>query len=660
MDVVSAEIAALRKEIEEHNYRYYVEDAPIITDFEYDKLMRRLRELEEKYPQFYSPDSPSLRVGGQPLDVFEKVEHAVPLQSLNDVFDYDEIYAYDRRVRSALGNNVEYVVEPKVDGLSVSLEYENGVFVRGATRGDGIIGENVTENLRTVKSLPLRIDSMLPRLVIRGEIYMSKAVFEELNAERELLELPLFANPRNAAAGSMRQLDPKIAHSRRLSLVVFNIQLSEGADFKNHSETLDFLKAMRFRRIPYKICKTAEDVIAEIKRIGDSRDEYPYEIDGAVVKVNSLSDREQMGSTAKAPRWAVAYKYPPDQRPSVVKNIVVSVGRTGVLTPKAEIEAVRLAGTTVTNVTLHNSDFISEKDIRIGDTVIVQKAGDIIPEVIEVDHSKRPDWAVPYEFPTKCPACGSDAVREEGEVAYRCTGAECPAQLIRNIIHFASRDAMNIEGLGPKVVEQLVQEGMLSSSADLYYLDREALINLKRFGEKSADNLLNSIENSKKNDLSRLIYAFGIRHIGQQAAKSLAKEFKTLSALRESDISEIALVPDIGPVMANSLTQWFSSEQSVHLISRLEQAGVNMTYLQSDQGSKFEGMTLVLTGSLTKFTRSQAKEAIEANGGKVSSSVSRKTNFVIAGENAGSKLDKAHELGIKVMTESEFVEMLEA
>ena len=422
MDVISAEIAALRKASEDHNYHWSGEDAPVISDFEYDKLMRRLRELEEKYPELDSPDSPTHRVGGEPLEMFEKVEHAVPLQSLNDVFDYDEVIGFDRRVRSVLGDSVEYVVEPKVDGLSVSLEYENGIFVRGATRGDGSIGENVTGNLRTVRSLPLSVNSEYQRLIVRGEIYISKAVFEELNEERELLDQPLFANPRNAAAGSLRQLDPQIAHSRRLDLVVFNIQLAEGSEFENHSDTLDYLKSLRFRLIPFRICRTAEEVIDEIKRIGASREEFPFEIDGAVVKVNTLSAREAMGSTSKAPRWAVAYKYPPDQKPSIVKNIVVSVGRTGVLTPKAEIEAVRLAGTTVTNVTLHNSDFISQKDIRIGDTVIVQKAGDIIPEVIEVDISKRPDWSIPYEFPTSCPACGSDAVREEGEVAYRCTG----------------------------------------------------------------------------------------------------------------------------------------------------------------------------------------------------------------------------------------------
>lgn len=659
MDAIAAEIAALRKEIDEHNYRYYVLDSPAITDYEYDKLMRRLTELEQAYPELDSADSPTHRVGGKPLDVFEKVTHAVAMQSLNDAFDYDEIYAFDRRIRTVLGDTAEYVVEPKVDGLSVSLEYENGVFVRGATRGDGEVGENVTENLRTVKSLPLRIESEYPRMIIRGEIYMSKRVFEELNAERELRGLPLFANPRNAAAGSLRQLDSRITAERKLDLVVFNIQLAEGAEFSKHSETLDCLKALRFRSNTYKICKSADEVISEVERIGRCRSEYPFEIDGAVVKLNSLADRELIGSTAKAPRWAVAFKYPPEKKPSVIKNIAVQVGRTGVLTPKAEIEPVYLDGSTVTYVTLHNSDYIALKDIRIGDTVIVQKAGDIIPEVVEVDKSKRPDWAKPFEFPSACPACGSDVVREEGEAAYRCTGAECPAQLMRNIIHFVSRDAMNIEGLGPKVVEQLVQEGFLSSAADLYYLDGEELLRLPRFGEKSVENLMQQIERSKANDLSRLLYAFGIRHIGQKAAKSLAKEFRTLDALRKADIPAILRVPDIGTIMAESLVSWFSNDQSLHLISRLKEAGVNMSYQQESESSRFEGMTFVLTGTLSRYTRAEATEIIESNGGKVSSSVSGKTTYVVAGEEAGSKLDKANALGIPVLTETEFEKLLQ-
>jgi len=660
MDSVSNEIAALRKQIEEHNYRYYVLDKPTIPDYEYDKLMRRLRELEAENPEYDAPDSPTHRVGGKALDAFEKVTHPVPLQSLNDVFDFDEVAAFDRRMRQLFGDRTQYVVEPKIDGLSVSLEYENGVFVRGATRGDGIVGENVTENLRTIRSLPMRIDTDLPRLIVRGEVYMSKAVFEELNAEREVLDLPLFANPRNAAAGSLRQLDPKIAAERKLDIIVFNIQAAEGKTFALHSDTLDFLGSLRFRQNTYKVCGTADEVIEEIRRIGEERESFPFDIDGAVVKLNSIIDREIAGSTAKAPRWAVAYKYPPEKKPSVVKNITISVGRTGVLTPKAEIEPVRLAGTTVTNVTLHNSDYITQKDIRIGDTVIVQKAGEIIPEVVEVDKSKRPEWAVPFVFPEKCPVCGADAVRENEEAAYRCTGAECPAQLIRNIAHFVSRDAMNIEGLGPKVIEQLVGENMLRSSADLYYLDAEKLMSLERFGKKSASNLLWQIESSKGNDLSRLLYAFGIRHIGQKASKLIAKEFKSLDAIMEKSVEEIAQIPDIGIIMAESLVMWLKNPQSIHLISRLKEAGVNTEYLQTVKSNRFEGLIFVLTGTLGRHTRAEAAALIEENGGKVSSSVSKKTSYVVAGEDAGSKLDKANALGIPVLTESEFEEMLNA
>jgi len=660
MDSVSKEIAALRKEIEEHNYNYHVLDKPTIQDYEYDNLMRRLRELEAEYPEYDAPDSPSHRVGGQALEAFEKVTHPVPLQSLNDVFDFDEVASFDKRMRSLFGERAEYVVEPKIDGLSVSLEYENGLFVRGATRGDGIVGENVTENLKTIRSLPMRIDTDLPRLIVRGEVYMSKAVFEELNAEREILELPLFANPRNAAAGSLRQLDPKIAAERRLDIIVFNIQAAEGKTFALHSETLDFLGSLRFRQNTYKVCKNADEIIAEITRIGEGREAFPFDIDGAVVKLNSITDRETAGSTAKAPRWAVAYKYPPEKKPSRINNITISVGRTGVLTPKAEIEPVRLAGTTVTNVTLHNSDYIAQKDIRIGDTVLVQKAGDIIPEVVEVDKSKRPEWAIPYEFPRKCPVCGADAIREGDEAAYRCTGAECPAQLIRNIAHFVSRDAMNIEGLGPRVIEQLVSEKILRSSADLYYLDSERLMKLERFGKKSVSNLLTQIERSKGNDLSRLLFAFGIRHIGQKAAKLIAKEFKSLDVIMEKDAAEISQIPDVGMIMAESLVLWLKNPQSIHLISRLREAGVNMEYLQTAKSSRFDGMTFVLTGALSRYTRSQAAALIEENGGKVSSSVSKKTTYVVAGDDAGSKLDKANTLGVPVLTEAEFESLLNA
>jgi DNA ligase (NAD+) len=660
MDAVAKEIAELRRVIEEHDHRYYVLDDPSIPDHEYDGLMRRLRELEAQYPELDSPESPSHRVGGKPLEAFEKVTHPVPLQSLNDVFDFSELEAFDRRMRGLFGDRVEYVVEPKVDGLSVSLEYEYGRFVRGATRGDGITGENVTENLRTIRSLPLRIDTDLPRLIVRGEVYMSKAVFEELNAERELLELPLFANPRNAAAGSIRQLDPKTAAERRLDIIVFNIQAVEGKTFALHSETLDFLASLRFRQNSYRICRNVEELIEEITRIGEERDSYPFEMDGAVVKLNSIADREIAGSTARAPRWAVAYKYPPEKKPSVVRNITISVGRTGVLTPKAEIEPVRLAGTTVTNVTLHNSDYIADKDIRIGDTVLVQKAGDIIPEVVEVIKDKRPSWAVPFVFPEKCPVCGADAVREKDEAAYRCTGAECPAQLIRNIVHFVSRDAMNIEGLGQKVVEQLVNDGILRSAADLYFLDYEELEKRERFGKKSVQNLREQIERSKENDLSRLLFSFGIRHIGQKAAKLIAREFRTLDNIMGAGAEEISQIPEIGMTMAESLTRWLKNPQSIRMISRLKDAGVNTEYLQETKSDRFAGMTFVLTGTLSRYTRAEVTKIIEENGGKVSGSVSGKTTYVLAGEDAGSKLDKAEKLGIPVLTEEEFGEMLDS
>lgn len=658
MDSELQEIESLRKELEEHNYRYYVLDTPSIQDFEYDALMRRLRELEALHPEYDTPESPTKRVGGAAIDAFEKVTHPVALQSLNDVFDFEEINAFDKRMRALFGDRVAYSVEPKVDGLSMSLEYENGTFLRGATRGDGTVGENVTENLKTIRSIPLRLDASLPRLVVRGEAFMPKSVFEELNAEREILELPLFANPRNAAAGSMRQLDPKVAAERRLEMIVFNIQLAEGVSFETHTETIDYLGSLKFKRIPYKICKTAPEVIAEITRIGEERGSYPFEIDGAVVKLNSLMDRETAGSTAKAPRWAVAYKYPPEKKPSVLKAITISVGRTGVLTPKAEVEPVRLAGTTVTSVTLHNSDFISDKDIRIGDTVIVQKAGDIIPEVVEVDFSRRPEWAVPFAYPTVCPACGAHAVRENGEAAYRCTGAECPAQLIRNIAHFVSRDAMNIEGLGPKVIEQLVGEGLLKSSADLFSLNADRLLRLERFGKKSVQNLLGQIENSKSNDLSRLLYAFGIRHIGQKAAKLLAKEFKSLDGILAAGMEALSDIPDIGGIMAASLIRWLEDPQSQHLISRLRDAGVNMEYKEIVVDRRLEGAVFVLTGALSRYSRQEASAVIESHGGKVSSSVSKKTTYVLAGDDAGSKLEKAKDLGVAVISEEEFEAMV--
>lgn len=656
---IPSEIVRLRREIEHHNLQYHVLDRPTIPDFEYDRLLSRLKALEAQYPEYAETSSPTQRIGGEPLQGFEKVIHRVPLQSLNDVFSFEELADFDRRMRGLFGDKVEYTVEPKVDGLSVSLEYEEGVFVRGATRGNGTVGENVTENLKTIQSLPLRLPLAPTRLTVRGEVYMSKAVFSALNRDREERDQPLFANPRNAAAGSLRQLDPRIAAERSLELIVFNIQESDGTSFSEHSETLDFLGGLGFQTVPYVRLGALGDVWAEIEAIGNRRGEYAFEIDGAVVKLNSLSDRSRAGSTAKAPRWAAAYKYPPEIKPSVLRNIAISVGRTGVLTPKGEIDPVRLAGTTVTNVTLHNSDFIRDKDIRPGDTLLVRKAGDIIPEVVEVDVSSRPPDALPFVFPALCPVCGAPAVREPEEAAVRCTGAECPAQLVRTISHFASRDAMNIEGLGEKIVEQLVSEKLVRSPADLYFLDAAALEALERFGKKSAANLLSQIERSKQNDLSRLLFAFGIRHIGQKAAKVLAKEFQTLDGLIAADPESLSNVPDIGPVIGGSLRKWFQSEQSLHLIARLREAGVNDRSQSQTLDERFSGKTFVLTGTLERFSRQEATLQIEMHGGKVSSSVSKKTHYVVAGEEAGSKLDKATALGVPILSEAEFEELLQ-
>ncbi len=655
---VKQEIEELRKELNEHSYRYYVQDAPIISDFEYDRMLRRLEELEGEHPELITPDSPTQRVGGQPVDSFASVEHPVPLESLQDVFDLEELAAFDQRVRESV-ENVEYDVEPKVDGLSVALEYVDGIFVRGATRGDGRTGEDVTENLRTIQSLPLRIENAPARLIVRGEVFMPRKVFEKLNEERELKEESLFANPRNAAAGSLRQLDPRIAAARRLDILVFNIQLVEGKTFRTHQETLEYLEELHFKVIPHKTFSSLEEVSSEILRMGDDRYEFEFDIDGAVVKVNSLSDRELLGSTAKFPRWAAAYKYPPEQKESTVVDIVVQVGRTGVLTPKAVVRPVRLAGTTVTNATLHNQDYITEKDIRIGDTVLVQKAGEIIPEIVSVVKEKRPDGTVPYHFPETCPVCGAPVARDVDGAHIRCTGAECPAQLLRNLVHFASRDAMDIEGLGPAVVESLVKSGLIKTAADLYQLRPKDVAKLDRMGKKSAENLIAAIEKSKGQDLSRLLFAFGIRQVGQKAGKVLAARFGTMEAIQAATVEQLTEIDDIGAITAQSLVDWLANPQSQHLIDQLKEAGVNMTGEVAAKGNKFAGKTIVLTGTLTQFTRDEASAKIEAEGGKVSGSVSRKTSFVVAGEAAGSKLTKANSLGIPVLTEAEFLALLE-
>lgn len=655
---VQKEIISLRRELEKHNRLYYVEDAPIISDYEYDMLMQRLKALEDKYPELITPDSPTQKVGGAALSKFEPVHHQVPLESLTDVFSYDELFAFGERMDAAFGGKQRYSVEPKIDGLSMSLEYENGVFVRGATRGDGVTGENVTENLRTVRSLPLHIENAPERLIVRGEVYMSKAVFEELNSQRELKGEALLANPRNAAAGSMRQLDPKVAASRKLDIICFNMQFSSDDKYISHAQTLDAMREMGFPVVPYKCYDNIKDCVERIQWLGENRGELPYDMDGAVIKLDSLKERIALGSTAKAPRWAVAFKYPPEKKESRVLDVVVQVGRTGVLTPKAIVEPVRLAGTTVSAATLHNQDNIDRLDLRIGDTVLLQKAGEIIPEVLSVNLSKRPEGTVPFVMPSVCPECGSPVVRDEDGAALRCTSPECPAQRLRNIAHFASREAMDIEGLGISVCESLINSGMVKDASDLYYLNGTAVAGLDRMGEKSASNLINAIENSKSAGLARLLCAFGIRQVGQKAAKVLAGHFPDLDSLISAREEEFTAIPDIGGITAGFIINWFSNPQSIDLIEKLRKAGVSFSSKEEKKDSRFAGISFVLTGTLDHFTRDEASAIIESFGGKTSSSVSKKTGYVLAGENAGSKLTKAENLGIRIITETEFEEMI--
>ncbi len=651
---VKTQAEQLREALNEHNYHYYVLDAPTISDFEYDKMLRELEDLEAAHPELVTPDSPTQRVGGKALDSFQQVTHRVPLQSLQDVFSPDELLDFDRRVREG-ADSPEYLLEPKVDGLSVALEYADGVFVRGATRGDGQVGEDVTENLRTIRSIPMKLEHAPATLIVRGEVYMPRKTFEKLNGERELRGEALFANPRNAAAGSMRQLDPKIAAARGLDMVVFNIQYTDREPFATDSAALDWLRSLRFKVIDYRLSGDMGEIQSAIFELGDQREKYPFDIDGAVVKVNSLTQREGLGETAKFPRWAAAYKYPPEQKESVVEDIVVQVGRTGVLTPKAVVAPVRLAGTTVTNATLHNQDFITEKDIRIGDRVIVQKAGEIIPEIVSVVKEKRPEGTVPYLLPKVCPVCGAPVERDEDGAHIRCTGAECPAQLLRTLTHFASRDAMDIEGLGPAVVEGLVEAGMVKTPADLYRLDRDEVAKLERMGKKSADNLLAAIEKSKGNDLSKLLFAFGIRQVGQKAGKILAARFGSLDGLAQATEEELTAINDVGGITAKYLTEWFAAPQSQHLIAALKEAGVNMESQAAPVGDRLAGITFVLTGELSACSRKEAGDKLEAQGAKVSGSVSKKTGCVIAGEAAGSKLRKAQELGVPVLDEEQFL-----
>ena len=643
--------------LNEANYRYYVLDDPRMLDFEYDRLLRELEELEAKYPEYVSADSPAKRVGGMALTKFEKVSHPVPLMSLQDVFSVEELREFINAVQTQYPGT-EFSVEPKVDGLSVALEYIDGKFVRGATRGDGTVGEDVTENLKTIRSIPMFIPEAPPRLIVRGEVFMPKAVFRKLNRQQEEEGKALFANPRNAAAGSLRQLDPKIAASRGLDILIFNVQLAEGVAFSTHEESVRYLQERRFKVIPRLISSDPERVIRQIAEIDANRESYTCDIDGAVIKVNELSLRTRLGQTAKCPKWAVAYKYPPEIKPTVVEDIVVQVGRTGVLTPKAVVRPVRLAGTTVTNATLHNQDFISERDIRIGDTVLIRKAGEIIPEILEVDFTKRPQETKPYVLPSVCPVCGAQTEKDAEGAFLRCTGAACPAQLSRNIAHFVSRDAMDIEGFGSAIVEALIEKELIASPADIYYLTLDQMKSLWQKGEIAAQKLLNAIEESTNRDLGRLIFALGIRQVGAKAGKVLASKFQTLDALMEADMDVLQDVPDIGQVTAQNILDWFAQPQARDMVERLREAGVNFTSLREKKDDRFAGMTFVLTGALSKFTREEATEKIELYGGKASGSVSKKTTYVVVGENAGSKERKARELGIPILSEEDFLNMI--
>ncbi len=655
---IKARIDALRKELEYHSKKYYVDDSPEISDFEYDKLLRELEILEAENPEFYSPLSPTVRVGGTVSDGFEAVTHTVKMESLQDAFSFDELMEFDKRIKSAL--NCSYVVEHKIDGLSVSLEYRNGEFVRGSTRGDGITGEDVSENIKTIPSVPLKLSENIEFLEVRGEVFMPRSSFVALNQLREEMEETLFANPRNAAAGSLRQLDSKIAAKRKLDIFVFNIQQIEGVEVKTHIEGLKLLKRLGFKTILNdKVFDNIEAVIAEIDRIGESRGTLPFDIDGAVIKVNELSKRKELGSTTKYPKWAIAYKFPAEQKETKISDIKIQVGRTGVLTPLAYLEPVRIAGSTVSRATLHNYDYIVEKDIKIGDTVIIEKAGDIIPAVVEVVTAKRKGLEIAFKMPDICPECGAEVLRLDGEAAYKCTGINCPAQRMRHIIHFVSKSAMDIDGLGPAVIEQLLNNGLIETAADLYYLEKEQIAKLDKMGEKSAENLLAALEKSKQNELSRVITARGIPHIGEKAAKVLAEYARSLDKLIEIPESELTAIAEIGPIMAKSITEFFVNNENIRFIERLKSAGVSMDSVpESSADNRFQGLTFVLTGTLEKYTRSDASNIIESFGGKTSSSVSKKTSYVLAGKEAGSKLDKAVSLGVKVISETEFEEMV--
>lgn len=647
----------LRHDLNYYSRRYYIDNENDIEDYEYDMLMRELKALEDEFPELQTADSPTHRVGGEADGMFESVVHTVKMESLQDAFSFEELRDFDRRVKET-APGAKYVVEPKIDGLSVSLEYRDGVFIRGSTRGDGSTGEDITANLRTVRAIPLRLKTDLPFIEVRGEVYMPREVFLNIVAEQELNEEKPFKNPRNAAAGSLRQKDPKITAARKLDIFVFNIQQIEGKNLLTHKDSLDYMKELGFKTVPfYTVFDSMEEAVEELKRIGEIRYTLPFDIDGAVIKVNNFSERDVLGSTSKFPKWAIAFKYPPEEKETRVTDIEINVGRTGVLTPTAILEPVLVAGSTIGRATLHNEDFIREKDIRLGDTVIIRKAGDVIPEVVSVvQHAEN---AIPYKMPEKCPSCGTMAVRETGEAAIRCNNPDCPAQLLRMLIHFCSRDAMDIEGLGEALLETLAHEHMLNTAADIYRLDYDRIAEMDRMGKKSAENLKAAIEKSKSNDLSRLVYALGIRHIGAKAAKLLADRFGTMDAIEAATAQDIAAIEGFGAVMAQSAADFMALPQSKRLIQELAAAGVNMKSEKKVTDARFAGKIFVLTGTLSEFTRSEAGEIIERYGGKTSSSVSKKTDYVLAGEAAGSKLQKAAALGVPILTEAQFRTMIQ-
>ena len=650
-------IAELTTILNYHNDRYYNQDSPEISDYEYDMLLRELEHLEELFPVLVNENSPTQKVGGEALEKYSPVAHTVPMESLHDAFSCEEIIDFDRKVRAVVANPT-YIVEPKFDGLSVSCEYRNGIFVRGSTRGDGLVGEDITDNIKTIKTLPKRLSKPVPFLEVRGEVYMSNKSFEKLIEYQELNEEKLSKNPRNAAAGSLRQKNSKVTASRDLDIFIFNIQQAEGVELNSHTRSLDYISEQGLPAPPfYNEYHNIQDVITEIERIGNIRGELEYQIDGAVVKVDDFTQRTTLGSTAKFPRWAVAYKYPPEEKPTTITNIEVNVGRTGVLTPTGVFEPVLLAGTTVSRSALHNEDFIKEKDIRIGDTVILRKAGEIIPEVVSVvSHAEN---SIPFKMPTSCPSCGSKVVREDGESALRCTNTDCPAQLIRHLIHFVSRDAMDIDGLGPAVLNQLVENNLIKSPVDLYRLTKSDIMDLERMGELSAENLINAIEVSKSRELHKFIFALGITHIGQKATKLLCNAFGSIENIMNADVDDILTIDGFGKIMADAVYNYFSLAETYEIIATFKALGVKMpkTIVTTTQNDKFTGKTFVLTGTLSTLTRKDATKIIEDNGGKTSSSVSKKTDYVVAGEDAGSKLVKAQSLGITVISENELLEM---